>query len=149
MMTAGMMEPPGKADRPSVMKVTAAVIEKDGLVLIARRKSEGGHGGLWEFPGGKIEPGETPEEALKRELGEEFGVAADVGDFLGSFHHENSGTTIELLVYRTHLPDGEPRPIDHEEIRWVAPEDMDESLFTGPDRPVIRRLIADRAADRM
>lgn len=65
-------------------QVTAAVIEKDGRVLIAQRKTGDALAGKWEFPGGKLEPGETPEACLRRELREEFGVETEIGDFICS-----------------------------------------------------------------
>ena len=66
----------------NVCKVTAAVIEKDGRILIAKRRIGDRHGGRWEFPGGKIDSGETPEECLKRELREELGIEAEIGELL-------------------------------------------------------------------
>jgi 8-oxo-dGTP diphosphatase len=125
--------------------VTAAVIEKDGRVLCARRKPGLAAAGLWEFPGGKLEDGETPERGLRRELVEEFGVDARVGEFLCSVPFSGSLASFDLVVFRAELLGADLRLSDHDEIRWLRPEEMDESLFSKPDRPVVR-LLAGRAA---
>jgi len=125
--------------------VTAAVIEKDGRVLCARRKPGLVAGGLWEFPGGKLEDGETPERGLRRELVEEFGVDARVGEFICSVPFSGSLASFELVVFRAELSGEDLRLTDHDEIRWLRPEEMDESVFSKPDRPVVR-MLAGRAA---
>jgi 8-oxo-dGTP diphosphatase len=122
------------------MKVTAAVIERDGKILVARRKPGLVAGGLWEFPGGKLEERETPERGLERELEEELGVRANVGDFLCSVPFSGAIMAFELLVFRTELLSDNFRLTDHDEIRWLEPEKMDEILFSLPDRPVVRML---------
>ncbi len=129
-------------------KVTAAVIERNGKVLCARRKPGLVAEGLWEFPGGKLEVGETPESGLKRELEEELGVEATVGEFLCSVPFTGSFASFELVVYRADLLGGDLRLTDHDEIRWLPPEEMDESLFSKPDRPVVRMLARGASRDR-
>ena len=125
-----------------LMKVTAAVIEKDGKVLVCRRRPGDASGGLWEFPGGKLEDGETAELGLERELAEELGVRVRVGELLCAVPYRSPALSIELLAYRVEHVSGEFRPTDHDEVRWAAPSELDESLFSGPDRPVVRRLAA-------
>lgn len=124
--------------------VTAAVIERDGKVLVARRKPELVAGGLWEFPGGKLEAGETPERGLARELAEELGVPARVGEHLCTVPFSGETACFDLVVFRTELLGEDLRLTDHDEIRWLAPGDMDEAEFSKPDRPVVR-LLARRA----
>lgn len=121
-------------------KVTAAVVERDGKVLVARRKAGLVAGGLWEFPGGKLEDGESAERGLARELEEEFGVEARVGEFLCSVPFSGSLMSFELVVFRAELLGNDFRLTDHDEIRWLAPADMDEGGFSKPDRPVVRIL---------
>ena len=121
-------------------KVTAAVIERDGKVLVARRKPGLTAGGLWEFPGGKLEEGEAAERCLERELEEELGVRTRVGDFLCSVPFSGPLMSFELVVYRAELLTDAFRLTDHDEVRWQAPEDMDEALFSEPDRPVVLML---------
>ena len=129
-----------------IRKITAAVIEKDGKILVARRKPGLVAGGMWEFPGGKLEDGETSERCLERELEEELGVRSRVGDFLCSVPFSGALMAFELLVFRTELLSDSFRLTDHDEVRWQAPGDMDEALFSEPDRPVVRLLQARRPA---
>ena len=123
------------AARPT-FKVTAAVIERGGKVLIARRKQGDRFEGRWEFPGGKIETGESPEESLRRELREELGVEIEAPEFLCSVSFETSELSIELMAFRTSLPVGEVRSHDHDEVRWVEPEHVGDFDLTEPDRQV-------------
>jgi 8-oxo-dGTP diphosphatase len=129
----------------TLTKVTAAVIEKDGKVLIARRREETGSGGLWEFPGGMLEDGETPEKGLEREIAEELGVHIRVGELLQSVPYRSPALSIELLAYRAVLVSGEFKLTDHDEIRWAEPSELEESDFSKPDRPIIRLLISNSA----
>lgn len=120
--------------------VTAAVIEKDGRILIARRKKGDHLANKWEFPGGKLEPGETPEEGLARELHEEFGIRTEVGEFIGSSRFAYRHAAIELLAYRVVCLSDEFKVRDHEEIRWVPPEELGRYDFSEADRPIVRKL---------
>jgi 8-oxo-dGTP diphosphatase len=127
-----------RAGSNAIVRVAAAVIEREGKVLVARRKA-GGLGGAWEFPGGKLRDGETPERGLERELREELGVAARAGAWLATVEYRGEAA-IDLLVYRA-TADREPFTLtDHEEIRWLRPEELDETDFSEPDRPVVRIL---------
>ncbi len=121
-------------------KVTAAVVERDGKVLVARRRKGLIAGGLWEFPGGKLEEGEDPRRGLEREIEEELGVPARAGELLCAVPFEGPAASFELVVYRTELLSDDLRPTDHDEVCWLAPEEMDESVFSRPDRPVVRLL---------
>jgi 8-oxo-dGTP diphosphatase len=118
------------------IKVTAAIIERGGKVLIARRKKGDRFEGKWEFPGGKIEAGESPKECLRRELREELGVEVEAGEFLCSVSFETSGLSIELMAFRTSLLAGEVRCHDHDEIRWIEPEQLGDFDLAEPDRRV-------------
>jgi 8-oxo-dGTP diphosphatase len=131
-----------KAGSDSLTKVAAAVIERDGKVLIARRRREAGSGGSWEFPGGKVEYGETPEKGLEREIAEELGVNIRVGEFVQSVIYRSAIFSIELLAYRASIISGEFKLTDHDQIRWVIPSALVEKEFTEPDRPIVRRLVA-------
>ena len=128
------------AEEKRVRTVTAAVIERDGKVLVARRKPDLVAGGLWEFPGGKLEAGETPERGLARELAEELGVPARVGEHLCTVPFSGEIASFELVVFRTELLGDDLRLTDHDELRWLAPSDMNEAEFSKPDRPVVRLL---------
>ncbi|HAT72514.1 MAG TPA: 8-oxo-dGTP diphosphatase MutT [Elusimicrobia bacterium] len=121
-------------------QVTAAVIEKDGKIFIARRKPGDTLAGKWEFPGGKIEPGETPEACLRRELMEEFGVDTKIGEFICSSKFDYKHLPIELLAYRTEHLSGDFNLNDHDRIEWVAPADLVKYDFCSADIPVLNIL---------
>ena len=122
------------------IKVTAAILEKDGRIIIAQRKSKDHLGGKWEFPGGKIEAGETPEECLARELNEEFDIDVSVGEYLGSsiFYYEH--ISIELMAYRTFWSGGQINSTDHKDYKWVTIEDLERYDFAPADRKFVERL---------
>jgi 8-oxo-dGTP diphosphatase len=122
------------------MKVTAAVIEEKGRVLIARRKPGRHMAGKWEFPGGKVEPGETPEQSLERELMEELAIHARIGEFLLGTFFEGDGVSLELLVYRAERVSGEPALIEHEAICWVRPDELSGYDLADSDRAVVEKL---------
>ncbi len=122
------------------MKVTAAVIQENGRVLIGRRKPGRHMGGKWEFPGGKIEPGETPQESLARELLEELAIKVRIGEFLCNAFYEGDGVSLELLVYSVERVEGEPALIEHQELRWVRPDELSVFDLADSDRKVVERL---------
>jgi 8-oxo-dGTP diphosphatase len=124
----------------AIQKVTAAVIEKDGKILIAKRKRGDSQAGKWEFPGGKLEPGETPESCLKRELREELGIETEVGAFFCSSRFVYPHMAVELLVYRTSYVSGEITLHAHDRAEWIAPETLSGFDFSEADKPVVRKL---------
>lgn len=114
-------EAPQPAAAPAPRKiVVAAVIERDGLFLAARRTEPPALAGLWEFPGGKVEPGEDDAAALIRECREELGVEIAVGEPVGP-EYPTPGGAMLVRTYRASLVDGEPAPIEsHDELRWLT-----------------------------
>jgi 8-oxo-dGTP diphosphatase len=122
---------------PGALHVVGAVLLRGGRCLVARRRPGGSAGGRWEFPGGKVEEGETPELALERELGEELGVSARIGTFAGRGQASRPGRTIALDVYFAELVFGEPVAHDHEELRWVSAAELDELAWAEADVPVL------------
>lgn len=129
--------------RIQLTRVTAAVIERNGKVLIAKRGATDRLAHKWEFPGGKIEQGETPEECLQRELAEEFGVTAEIKELICSNKHDYSHASIELLAYRICGMVGEPVPKEHDEIRWVSLGELADFDFADADRPIVETLSAE------
>jgi 8-oxo-dGTP diphosphatase len=142
-MTTGNKPGDLKTDRlDEPVPVTAAIIELEGRYLVGRR-SAGRFVGKWEFPGGKLEKGETPEEGLKRELREELGVETTIGSLFQEVVWPYDHMTVRLFFYRATILSGEPRAIDHSELRWVLPQDLVEYDFPDADRPVLERLLKD------
>jgi len=125
-----------------VIRVTAAVIVRDGRVLVARRRAAARLGGKWEFPGGKIEPGESPEACLRRELREEFDVEATIGETLGHHVHRYDFGTVALTAFRVTDVCGTLRLNDHQEVRWAAPEALGDFDFAPADLPFVAMIQA-------
>jgi 8-oxo-dGTP diphosphatase len=139
---------PSKADaahRPrgfGPVIVAAAVIIRDGRVLLTRR-GEGQHlAGMWEFPGGKLEAGESPEEALVRECQEECGIEVEVTEILEVTHHRYPEKEVLLLFYRCELRAGEVRHLQVADHAWVAPRDLDDYPLPPADERVVARIRA-------
>ena len=121
--------------------VTAGVIEKDGLILIGKRKRGKRFAGNWEFPGGTLEKGETPEQCLKRELQEELSIEVEVGElFCSSIFAYTPEWTVKLLAYRVTLISGVFNLNDHDEILWVKPADLVNYNFPEADKPIVEKL---------
>ena len=120
--------------------VVAAVIEREGKVLIARRH-KGGIGGVWEFPGGKVRNGETPEHALERELAEELSIQAHTGEWLYTVPYRGEKLSLDLYAYRVELITESFVLNDHDELRWEEIARLDEMMFSQPDRLIIRFLL--------
>jgi len=124
----------------TVTIVVAAVIEDDGTFLVTRRP-EGTHlGGLWEFPGGKLDAGETHEQALAREIREELDSDIEVGALLLETEHAYADRTVSLCFYRCALR-GSPRPLLGQQIRWVPRAELRTLDFPPADEDVIRLLM--------
>ena len=126
------------------MIVAAAVIERDGCILIAKRKQGWHEAGKCEFPGCTIEEGETPEQCLKRELQEELAIKTHVGELIcASEYSYTPDWTIRLLVYRVTVISGVFNLNDHDEIRWVKPIDLTSYDFPEADKTAAEKLIKD------
>lgn len=126
-----------------MIAVVAGLMVRDGKLLIARRP-EGKHmAGKWEFPGGKIEKGESPERALERELEEELGVRTETGRIYHVIAHSYPDKDVLLLFYRSVLVEGEPHPVEEAEVRWIAPEELRRFDWAETDASLVDRLEAD------
>jgi 8-oxo-dGTP diphosphatase len=120
-----------------VQIVVGAAIVRRGRVLAARRAVPADLAGQWEFPGGKVEPGESDVDGLARECREELGVQIAVGELLGCI--ESPG--FALSVYLAELIAGEPQPLaDHDELRWLAAAELEDVAWLPADRPLIAAL---------
>jgi 8-oxo-dGTP diphosphatase len=126
--------------RPA-MTVAAGLLERDGLILIAQRRADHKHGLKWEFPGGKVEATETPREALARELEEELGVRAVIGEEITRYEYEYPGRPpIYLIFFWVGEFEGEPENRVFEQIRWEAPGRFGEYDFLDGDVDFVRRM---------
>jgi len=123
------------------MEVVAAVIERNGQILIGQRKARGRHALKWEFPGGKVEPGEEPRAALARELREELGIEAQIGEEIEryDFSYDTQPTT-HLIFFRVTEFVGEPENLDFAQIAWAERQRLPEYDFLEGDVAFVRRL---------
>lgn len=129
---------------PSI-RVVAAVIEQGGLYLITQRRPEAVLGGLWEFPGGKVEPGERDEEALRRELRERLGVEAHIGKKLGERHTAYDDYEVTLALYAvTLIPGPGPDRSRVADLRWVRSEEFEQYPFPAADQKTMDALLGIR-----
>ena len=141
--TAAMTPAPGTGPEPlpTVHVVAGVITDARGRVLLARRAPGRELAGLWEFPGGKVEPGETPEAALARELAEELGIRVDVGDRLMTVPHLAPSRHLRLDVRRIQAWRGSPKGLEGQALAWVQPERLPRYDMPAPDRPVVAALL--------
>lgn len=133
-----------------MLVVAAALMTPNGRILVQQRPAAKHHGGLWEFPGGKVEVGETPEVALARELAEELGIAVDPADCLPvTFSRGIAGDRpMILLLYRADRWQGTPEALEAPAIRWVTVDELAELPMPPADEPLVAALMALRRLSR-
>ena len=124
----------------SRIAVAAGLVFQNGRLLIARRRKGDHLGGLWEFPGGKIEPGETAPEALRRELGEELEIDVVVGDLVANVSHDYPERSVQVSFYRCRLHSGVPQARGCDAFTWVTPTTLEDFEFPPADREVLAML---------
>lgn len=127
---------------PTLLVVAAALVDGEGRVLVQRRPPGRSMEGLWEFPGGKVEPDERPEAALVRELEEELGIEVDAAALTPAVFAsaDNGGRQMLLLLYLCRQWRGEPRPLDATKLAWIHPADMVGLPMPPADEPLIPLL---------
>ncbi len=128
------------------LDVVAAILERDGKILLAQRPAHTDQPGMWEFAGGKVEPGESQPQALRRELHEELGIEAVVGQYVASHQREVSGRIIHLHAW--HVPDyqGELHAHEHQQLVWCLPEEALTYPLAPADIPLLQAFILLRDA---
>lgn len=122
------------------INVVGAVIVKNGEILCAQRGGSGALAGMWEFPGGKIEPGETPQEALLREIDEELLCEVLVGDPVETTAHDYDFGVVTLTTFYCELVSGTPSLTEHAAVRWLAPADLAALDWAPADIPAVERI---------
>lgn len=122
--------------------VVGAVIVRDGEILCARRGPDSSLPGMWEFPGGKIEPGEAPRAALEREIHEELACAIEVGDALTTTTHPYDFGDVILTTFWCALRSGTPRLTEHSEVRWLSPDELGSLTWAPADLPAVREIMS-------
>ncbi len=128
-----------RAAGPALRFVAAALIVRDGAVLIGQKRADQPMASLWEFPGGKIEPGESPQQALTRELAEELGIQAEVGPAVTRIrHHYRHGGAVDLQFFVVRAFTGEIDNQIYQQVRWVRLEDLGRYEFLAADRGLIK-----------
>lgn len=128
--------------RPVVRVVAGALFDRAGQVLIAQRPAGKHMAGWWEFPGGKLQAGETEYEALRRELHEELGVEVRIAERLLELHHDYPERRVELCMWRVTGYCGEPRGLDGQALKWVQPSALASERLLEADRPIVAALNA-------
>ena len=129
-------------DEMKTVIVTAALILEQGKILITQRRKDSSHGLLWEFPGGKVEEGEDPRQALQRELKEELDVEVKVGMLFDAVFYTYPEYPILLLVYRCRVGKGSLEPIGCHDLRWVTLGELEELAMPPADDPIRKHLFS-------
>ena len=123
-------------------EVVAALIRNQERFMICQRPADKAHGLLWEFVGGKVEPGETKEQALIRECQEELAITLDVGEVFMDVVHEYPDLTVHLTLFNASIREGTPQKLEHNDIRWIKVDEIDGYDFCPADKEILRKLKA-------
>ncbi|HVY12541.1 MAG TPA: 8-oxo-dGTP diphosphatase MutT [Alphaproteobacteria bacterium] len=135
--------PPAPKSGKLLLVVAAALVDSDGRILLAQRPDDQALAGLWEFPGGKMQPGETPEEALVRELKEELGIETSPACLWPLTFASHAYEKFHLLMplYACRNWKGQPQPLEHKALRWVKPQELKDYPMPPADVPLIPVLL--------
>jgi len=125
------------------INVVGAILTRGNNIFAAQRSSKMSLSGMWEFPGGKIEPHESPKEALLRELKEELLCTAEVGNLVQTTEYEYEFGTVILTTFYCSLTGDEPKLTEHSEIRWVQVSDLDQLNWAPADIPAVKQVMRD------
>ena len=123
-----------------ITEVVAALIWKDNKFMICQRPAHKARGLLWEFVGGKVEPGETKEHALIRECKEELNVLLSFGDVFMEVIHEYPDITVHLTLFNATIAEGEPQKLEHNDIQWIAPSEIPNYDFCPADEEILESI---------
>ena len=121
-------------------EVVVALIWDENRFMICQRPAHKARGSLWEFVGGKVEPGESKEEALIRECREELGVTVDVGEIFMEVTHQYPDITVHLTLFSASIREGVPQKLEHQDIRWITAEEIGKFSFCPADTEILEKL---------
>ena len=124
-----------------MVEVVAALIWDKDRFMICQRPADKARALLWEFVGGKVEPGETKEQALIRECREELAITLSVGEVFMDVIHEYPDITVHLTLFSATIADGIPQKLEHNDIRWITPEEIHNYEFCPADEGILKRII--------
>ncbi len=127
-----------------ITEVVAALIWEGNRFMICQRPAHKARGLLWEFVGGKLEPGETKAQALIRECREELGVTLSVGTVFMDVLHEYPDLTVHLTLFNATIAEGVPQKLEHEDIRWISTDEIPNYAFCPADESILERLLTER-----
>ena len=124
-----------------MVEVVAALIWKNNKFMICQRPAHKARGLLWEFVGGKVEPGESKEQALIRECQEELDVTLSVGDVFMDVVHEYPDLTVHLTLFNATIAKGEPQKLEHNDIKWITPGEITNYDFCPADDEILKKIV--------
>lgn len=126
--------------KQKITEVVAALIWDGDRFMICQRPAHKARGLLWEFVGGKVEPGETKQQALIRECREELGVTVSVGDVFMEVVHAYPDITVQLTLYHAAIAEGIPQKLEHADIQWITPKQIPQYDFCPADEEILKKL---------
>lgn len=124
-----------------MIAVAAGIVVRENKIMLCQRKPQANLALKWEFPGGKLEPGETPEQALERELMEELRIRTRTGHVYDACRRMESGLDLLILFYHSEILEGEPRPVECSDIAWLLPNDLLHYELAPADAQVAQRIV--------
>lgn len=124
-----------------MIEVVAALIWEGGRFMICQRPAHKARGLLWEFVGGKVEPGETKEQALVRECREELGITVAVGNVFTKVTHAYPNLTVHLTLFNSRIAAGEPQLLEHNGLHWITPDEIDSYYFCPADEAIPKEIV--------
>ena len=124
-----------------MIEVVAALVWRSDKFMICQRPAHKARGLLWEFVGGKVEPGETKEQALIRECREELAVTLDVGEVFMDVTHEYPDLTVHLTLFNATIAEGEPQKLEHNDIQWITPSEILNYEFCPADEEILKKIL--------
>ena len=130
-----------------ITEVVAALIWKNNKFMICQRPAHKARGLLWEFVGGKVELGETKEQALIRECKEELNVLLSVGDVFMDVIHVYPDITVHLTLFNAIIAEGEPQRLEHNDIRWITPSEIPNYEFCPADEEILNKIVCERSSN--